>query len=151
MTKPRSASVLYLFASVGVANVRLGSLADISQRIRDVRFAPNSGHLHRRNLCLLSAISGHTWGPIATLQWSEHNGWQDVRRLGEASQPIVRRTNVSGQCAVRAWRERSPISESDNNHEESDNNHEEEEERLGGRKRRRLSLSADRCENQAAE
>ena len=39
----------------------------------------------------------------------------------------------------------------DNNHEESDNNHEEEEERLEGSKRRRLSLSADRCENQGAE
>ena len=38
-----------------------------------------------------------------------------------------------------------------NNHEESDNNHEEDEERLEGRKRRRLSLSADRCENQGAE
>ena len=109
MTKPRSASVLYLFASVGVANVRLGSLADIGQRIGDVRFTRKSGHAERRHRCLLSAISGHTWGPIATLQWSEHNGWQDVRRLGEASQPIVRRTNVSGQCAVRAWRERSPI------------------------------------------
>jgi hypothetical protein len=32
-----------------------------------------------------------------------------------------------------------------------DNNHEEEQERLEGRKRRRLSLSADRCENQGAE
>jgi hypothetical protein len=32
----------------------------------------------------------------------------------------------------------------------SDNNHEEEE-RLEGRKRRNLSLSADRCENQGAE
>ena len=31
------------------------------------------------------------------------------------------------------------------NHEENDNNHEEDEERLEGRKRRRLSLSADRC------
>src|SRR5262245_18774132 len=39
----------------------------------------------------------------------------------------------------------------DNNHEESDNNHEEDEQRLEGRNRRRLSLSADRCENQGAE
>jgi hypothetical protein len=38
---------------------------------------------------------------------------------------------------------RSPSS--GNNHEESDNCHEEDEERLEGRKRRRLSLSADRC------
>ena len=35
-------------------------------------------------------------------------------------------------------------------HEESDGNHEEDEERLEGSKRRRLSLSADRCENQGA-
>jgi hypothetical protein len=33
----------------------------------------------------------------------------------------------------------------------ADNNHEEEEERLKGRKRRRLSLSADRSENQGAD
>jgi hypothetical protein len=32
-----------------------------------------------------------------------------------------------------------------------DNNHGEEEERLGGMKRRSLSLSADRSENQGAE
>jgi hypothetical protein len=31
-----------------------------------------------------------------------------ARHLGEASQPIARRTNVSGQCDVRAWRERTP-------------------------------------------
>ena len=31
-----------------------------------------------------------------------------ARRLGEASQSIARRTNVSGQCEVRAWRERTP-------------------------------------------
>ena len=38
-----------------------------------------------------------------------------------------------------------------NDREESENNHEEEEERLEGRKRRKLSLSADGCENQGAE
>ena len=27
--------------------------------MRDVRFAPNSGHAHRRHQCLLSAKSGH--------------------------------------------------------------------------------------------
>jgi F0F1-type ATP synthase membrane subunit b/b' len=43
------------------------------------------------------------------------------------------------------------LKDADNNHEESDNHHEEEEERLAGRKGRRLSLSADRCENQGAE
>src|SRR5262245_42710591 len=41
------------------------------------------------------------------------------------------------------------VTPADNNHEESDNNHEEQ--RLQGRKRRRLCLSADRCENQGAE
>ena len=44
---------------VDVANVRFGSIADISERIRDVRFAPESGHVHRRHRGLLSAISGH--------------------------------------------------------------------------------------------
>ncbi len=33
----------------------------------------------------------------------------------------------------------------------ADNNHEEAEEPIEGRKRRRLSLWADRCENQGAE
>jgi hypothetical protein len=44
---------------VDVANVRFGSIADISERIRDVRFAPESGHVQRRHRGLLSAISGH--------------------------------------------------------------------------------------------
>jgi hypothetical protein len=39
--------------------VRFGSLADIRERTRDVRFIPKSGHAHRRHQCLLSAISGH--------------------------------------------------------------------------------------------
>ena len=40
-------------------NVRYGSLADIGERIRDVRFTPRSGHVQRRQRCRLSAISGH--------------------------------------------------------------------------------------------
>src|SRR5262249_42518130 len=40
-------------------NVRFGSLADIRERTRDVRFTPRSGHAQRRHRCLLSAISGH--------------------------------------------------------------------------------------------
>jgi len=35
--------------------VRFGSLTDIRERIRDVRFTPNSGHAQRRNRCQLSA------------------------------------------------------------------------------------------------
>ena len=41
-----------------VANVRNGSLADIRERLRDVRFTLKSGHARRRIRCLLSAISG---------------------------------------------------------------------------------------------
>jgi hypothetical protein len=33
----------------------LGSLADIGQPIRDVRFASESRHVHRRNRCLLNS------------------------------------------------------------------------------------------------
>jgi hypothetical protein len=40
-------------------NVRFGSLADIGQLIRHVRFAPESRHVQRRNRCLLCANSGH--------------------------------------------------------------------------------------------
>jgi hypothetical protein len=34
-------------------NVRIGSLTDIRERIRDVRFIPKSRHGHRRHQCLL--------------------------------------------------------------------------------------------------
>ena len=44
--------------SVCTARHRFGSLADIEARIGDVRFAPKSGHAHRRHQCLLSAKSG---------------------------------------------------------------------------------------------
>jgi hypothetical protein len=40
-------------------NVRYGSLADIGQPIRDVRFTPESRHVQHRNQCLLCAISRH--------------------------------------------------------------------------------------------
>ena len=40
------------------ANVCFGSLADIRERIRDVRFTPRSRHAHRRHQCLLRATSG---------------------------------------------------------------------------------------------
>ena len=36
-----------------------GSLADIGQPIRHVRFAPKSGHVQRRSRCLLCANNGH--------------------------------------------------------------------------------------------
>ena len=54
----------------------------------------------------------------------------------------IRTSKTSANVAKKA---------ADNNHEESDNNHEENEERLEGRKGRRLSLAADRCENHGAE
>src|SRR5689334_23564246 len=41
------------------ADVRFGSLADVGQPIRDVRFAPESRHAQRQHRCLLSAISRH--------------------------------------------------------------------------------------------
>jgi hypothetical protein len=44
--------------------VRSGSLADIRERIRDVRFTPRSRHAHRQHQCLLSAISGHQPSPV---------------------------------------------------------------------------------------
>jgi hypothetical protein len=43
--------------SVEDANVRYGSLADIIQRIRNVRFTLNSGHAPPDHQCPLSAIS----------------------------------------------------------------------------------------------
>jgi hypothetical protein len=50
-------------------NVRFGSLADISERIRHVRFTPRSGHAHRRHQCLRSATSGHSMPlPMITIR-----------------------------------------------------------------------------------
>jgi len=40
-----------------VTHVRFGSLADIRQRIGDLRFIPRSRHAHLRHRCPLSAIS----------------------------------------------------------------------------------------------
>jgi hypothetical protein len=56
-------------------DVRFGSLADIGQPIRDVRFAPESGHVQRRTRCLLCAIS-RQWKntPVALLSSKELPG-----------------------------------------------------------------------------
>jgi D-alanyl-D-alanine carboxypeptidase len=45
-------------------HVRFGSLADIGQPIRDVRFAPESGHVQRRTRCLLAVDCMHP-SPLA--------------------------------------------------------------------------------------
>ena len=55
--RPRSASTYY--ACYKQLNVRFGSLADIGDGIRDVRFASESGHDQLQDRCLLCAISGH--------------------------------------------------------------------------------------------
>ena len=38
-----------ILAPNAAANVRFGSLADISEQIRDVRFTPESGHAERQH------------------------------------------------------------------------------------------------------
>ena len=58
----------------GRRDVCFGSLADISERIRDVRFTPKSRRLHLRYRCLLSANSGHVRGAKRrqTLRKAQH-------------------------------------------------------------------------------
>ena len=46
-----------------LTNVCLGSLTDIRERIRDVRFTPKSRLVHPRYRCLLSASSRHLRAP----------------------------------------------------------------------------------------
>ena len=46
----------------GLSNVRYGSLADIGQRIRDVRFIPRSGHSSVQVACPLLIVA-HDTGP----------------------------------------------------------------------------------------
>jgi hypothetical protein len=48
----------YLVASCRV-NVRFGSKADMCSALGDVRFTPESGHVHRNGPCPLSAKSRH--------------------------------------------------------------------------------------------
>jgi hypothetical protein len=55
-----------------VNDVRFGSLADIGQPIRDVRFAPESGHVQRQDRCPLLAQSRHEkiWDFELSAIWS---------------------------------------------------------------------------------
>ena len=48
------------FLCPGLGYVRFGSLADISERITDVRFTPESGHSSVQLGCPKSAMSGHS-------------------------------------------------------------------------------------------
>jgi hypothetical protein len=61
--------------------VRFGSLTDIGQPIRDVRFAPKSGHVERQHRRLLSANSAKSRLP------SNGDGKRPPRRL--LSPPII--------------------------------------------------------------
>ena len=54
--------------------VRLGSLADISQYDRHVRFTPKSGHSRLTLECPLSANSGHRVFAKAKDQRAAHKG-----------------------------------------------------------------------------
>ena len=48
-----------MMGEIKTRNVRFGSLADISERTKDVRFTPQSGHAERQHRRPLCAISGH--------------------------------------------------------------------------------------------
>ena len=63
----------------GLSNVRYGSLADISERIRDVRFASESRHSPRRFPCSLSAIVSRE--PSA--------GWCDELKTSASYDPCI--------------------------------------------------------------
>jgi hypothetical protein len=55
---------------LGLAFKQKGSECPLWVRISDVRFAPESGHVRRRNRCLLCAISSHTRGQNASEPWN---------------------------------------------------------------------------------
>ena len=57
------------------ANVRFGSLADIGERISDVRFTPRSRHTQRRHRCPLSAKSGHASSAGEVCAGPGSGGW----------------------------------------------------------------------------
>ena len=56
-----------ILAPNAAANVRFGSLADISERIGDVRFSPESGHAERQQRRPLIASSGHKAGSMRSV------------------------------------------------------------------------------------
>jgi hypothetical protein len=56
-------------------DVRFGSIADIGEHVRNVRFTPESGHTAGCTKCPLSAKSRHRWHPSAPtviLNWHKH-------------------------------------------------------------------------------
>src|SRR5262249_23932057 len=84
--------------------------ADIKERQSHVRFTPESRHSSAPVACRLSAKSGHTWGPISTLQWSERNGRQDAQEVGEGRKeghrqaPVAKKAIKSRKTAPKLQR-----------------------------------------------
>src|SRR6478752_2050720 len=69
-------------------HVRLGSLADISERTRDVRFTPESGHAELQHRRPLSARSRHMSAvQVADTDRHYRSDWMAARRAGGFSQP----------------------------------------------------------------
>jgi hypothetical protein len=62
---PKS-SMIFSTACSADSNVCYGSLADITTRLRHVRFTPDSGHSSERVGCPKSAISGHRFAVGST-------------------------------------------------------------------------------------
>ena len=56
-------------------NVRFGSLADVSERTRDVRFTSESGHAERQHRRPLSAKSGHRRSCEQSLKFWRSRPW----------------------------------------------------------------------------
>jgi hypothetical protein len=92
-----------------VQNVRFGSLADIGQPIRDVRFAPESGHVQRRNRCLLCANSGRRLDLTTDGEIEKPDGEAGARVVDAAtSRDVQARAEVRNNRYYRGlnWRER---------------------------------------------
>src|SRR5512141_885499 len=86
-------------------NVRFGSLADISERIRDVRFTPESGHAERQHRGPLCAISGHPLLPHSSIIGAEPSQL-DTGRLAGLDVRISAWTSRSGDhllVMARLW------------------------------------------------
>ena len=76
------------------SDVRYGSLADIGERIRDVRFTPESGHDQRQHRRPLSANSGRL--PVRLLEVTGE------RRLAACSLVEGAMTDPSNRTSVAA-------------------------------------------------
>ena len=100
-----------------MTHVRFGSKADMCSAKRHVRFAPESGHVRRKNKCPLSANSGHLLTPAGQL-CEDRLGTQKYLQADETGQIVSRLTIATlGPVGKSAPRETERLGRFENYHQ----------------------------------